>query len=164
MSELSILEQLCFSTTRIETEDERGNNYSGTGFFFNLQIEDKIIPIVVTNKHVVKGMVKGMFLITERDSAGNPIYKSHFPVKYETSFESMWIMHPAEDIDLCILPYNMIVEAAQRIFKKDLFFRALDNSLIPTLEQLNDLDVVEDVLMIGYPNGLWDATHNMPII
>ena len=24
--------------------------------------------------------------------------------------------------------------------------------------------MVEDVLMIGYPNGLWDTTHNMPII
>jgi len=33
MNDLSILEQLCFSTTRIETEDEKGSTYSGTGFF-----------------------------------------------------------------------------------------------------------------------------------
>lgn len=34
MDKLSIMEQLCFSTTRIETKDANGNGYSGTGFFF----------------------------------------------------------------------------------------------------------------------------------
>jgi len=33
MDKLSIMEQLCFSTTRIETKDANGNGYSGTGFF-----------------------------------------------------------------------------------------------------------------------------------
>ena len=34
-----------------------------------------------------------------------------------------------------------------------------------TLEE-NDVidDAVEDIMMIGYPNALWDSEHNMPII
>lgn len=49
MCTLSILEQLCFSTTRIETEDSVGGKFSGTGFFYNLIIGDKTIPLIVTN-------------------------------------------------------------------------------------------------------------------
>ena len=29
---------------------------------------------------------------------------------------------------------------------------------------LNNIDVAEEVLMIGYPNGLWDSVNNMPIV
>lgn len=58
MAELSIYEQLSFCTSRIETEDANGNSYSGTGFFFNLNVNNKIVPLLITNKHVVKGMKK----------------------------------------------------------------------------------------------------------
>ena len=44
------------------------------------------------------------------------------------------------------------------------FFRTLDDKLIPTSEQLQQLDAVEDVLMVGYPNGLWDEINNYPLI
>lgn len=39
----------------------------------------------------------------------------------------------------------------------------LDETLIPTEQELADLMALEDVLMIGYPNGIWDSTNNMPI-
>jgi hypothetical protein len=45
-----------------------------------------------------------------------------------------------------------------------LFYRTFGNQLIPTDEIKETLDVVEDIMMIGYPNGLWDAVNNMPII
>ena len=34
--DLSVIEQLCFSTVRIETTSYEGFSFSGTGFFFNL--------------------------------------------------------------------------------------------------------------------------------
>jgi hypothetical protein len=37
-------------------------------------------------------------------------------------------------------------------------------SLIPTEEELAALTAIEDVIMIGYPNGLWDEKNNMPIV
>ena len=81
MEKLSTLEQICFSTTRIETTDEKGNNYSGTGFFFNLQVDkEKIAPLLITNKHVVKNMKKGLFRFTKAGTDGNPIYKEHFTI------------------------------------------------------------------------------------
>ena len=42
--------------------------------------------------------------------------------------------------------------------------KAFEDKLIPSQEQLQDIDIAEDILMIGYPNGLWDSIHNMPIV
>jgi len=74
---LSTIEQLCFSTVRIETASADGSLFSGTGFFFNLAIGDKTVPLIVTNKHVVTGMDRGIFIITESDQNQNPIYSNH---------------------------------------------------------------------------------------
>ena len=78
-------------------------------------------------------------------------------------FEKMWIMHPEEDIDLCIMPIATLLEKTQEM-NKNLYFKALDKNIIPSLEQIEKLTAIEDILMIGYPNGLWDSYNNMPII
>lgn len=161
--ELSLLEQLCFCTTRIETANAKGDTFTGTGFFFNLQIEDKIAPIVVTNKHVVQGMSKGLFKLSKSDNNNNPIYTSHFTITYDVDFEKMWILHPDRSVDLCILPFNHLIEAAKNM-GHTLFYRCFENQLIPNSTTTPTLDVVEDIMMIGYPNGLWDSTNNMPIV
>jgi V8-like Glu-specific endopeptidase len=164
MEQLSIFEQLCFCTTRIETVDNNGISYSGTGFFFNLKIdEQRVAPLLITNKHVVRGMKKGFFRITTADQNGNPNYQKHFTISFEQDFEKMWIFHPQDDIDLCALPINVLVNAATQLGNK-LFFKSFDNTLIPSSSQIQSFDAIEDIIMIGYPNGLWDSQNNMPII
>lgn len=164
MDSLSIAEQLCFSTTRIETSDSNGNVYSGTGFFFNLKIEnDKTVPLLVTNKHVVRNMIKGKFRVTTADNNGNPNYTNHFTISFEQDFEKMWKFHPDKNIDLCALPIKILIEAAKKM-NHSLFYKPFDNSLIPKDIDIQSFDAIEEVVMIGYPNGLWDSINNMPII
>lgn len=158
------MEKLCFSTVRIETNDANGNNCYGTGFFFNLTIEENVVPLIVTNKHVVQGMVKGRFILTERDKDGGPMYKKHFPISIDEGFEKYWIMHPDPLVDICVMPINPIIDLAYKQLGKTFFYIPFDNSLIPSKEQLNEIDIAEDILMIGYPNGLWDSVNNMPIV
>lgn len=164
MDKLSVQEQMCFSTTRIRTWDDKGNAYSGSGFFFNFKIGDDILPLLITNKHVVNGMVKGCFLMSEQDEQGNPLYKKHFNINFESNFKDNWIFHPNSNVDLCALPILPLVEAAKRLGGHRLFYRTFDNSLIPNQEIAETFDVAEDVLMIGYPDGLWDSVNNMPIV
>lgn len=161
---LSIMEKLCFSTVRIETNNVSGNTCSGTGFFFNLTIDGKVVPLIITNKHVVRGMTKGRFILTERDKDGTPIYKQHFPFTFDDIFENYWIMHPDPYIDICVMPINPIIELVHKQYNKSFFFIPLDNSLIPSKEKLSEIDIAEDIIMIGYPNGLWDSVNNMPIV
>ncbi len=163
MEQLSIYEQLSFCTARIETEDSSGNTYSGTGFFFSLKVKDKEVPLLVTNKHVVRGMKKGRFLFTIADADGNPDYVNHFAFDVDGTFETMWKFHPHDDVDLCVLPIVPLLNAA--IAKgKHLFYRTLGEELIPNDTDKSNLDAIEDIIMIGYPNGLWDQVNNMPII
>lgn len=161
--QLSIYEQLCFCTTRIETTDSNGNTFSGTGFFFNLKVNEIIVPLLITNKHVVKGMEKGLFRFTTADENGIPNYKEHFTIEYSDNFENMWIMHPSQDVDLCVLPTNPLLQEAEKK-GKHLFYRSFDNLVIPDETQRTSLDAVEEITMVGYPNGLWDSINNMPII
>lgn len=162
--ELSMMERLCFSTVRIETQDIQKNCYSGTGFFFNLSVDDKIVPLIITNKHVVKGMANGKFVLTEQDKDGNPMYKQHFPFVIGPNFGNCWLMHPDPDIDLCAMPVNPILESVYKQYGKVFFHKYFDNSLIPVAGQLFEIDIAEEIYMIGYPNGLWDSVNNMPIV
>jgi len=56
----------------------------------------------------------------------------------------------------------LVLEARDRGIS---FFRIdLDSSLISTVDELSEMESLEDIIMIGYPNGIWDSANNMPII
>ncbi len=158
---LSLTEQLAFSTVQIQVELNEGI-FSGTGFFFSFFQDDKqSIPVIVTNKHVVAGAKKGVFILSSANADGSPNTTSHIPVVLD-SFESRWIPHPDSSIDLAIMPIGPLInEAISKGFTP--FYRTVDKSLIPTNEQLKELTAVEDILMVGYPTGISDRTNNYPI-
>lgn len=163
MKDLSLSEQLCYVTTRIEASNNHVSS-TGTGFFFDLKTEEgKIVPLLVTNKHVVKGMTQGKFLFTKADSEGNPLVGDTFKIEFKVDFEKQWIPHPDDTVDICVLPINRLNIAAHKIGHK-LFFRTLNNELIPNEEKIKSIDAIEEVCMIGYPNGLWDQKNNLPIV
>ena len=44
------------------------------------------------------------------------------------------------------------------------YYRGFDDSSIASNQFFSDLVAVEDILMIGYPNGLWDDCNNLPLV
>lgn len=155
---LSASEQLAYSTVRISTDTG-----TGTGFFFQFcqQENGDYIPSIVTNKHVIEGAKKGEFRLTSADEDGNPQDTVHHTCSFD-NFEAMWIKHPDKDVDLCVMPIAPIIKLLEAQ-KKKLFFIAIHESLLPTQDELSDFHHVEDILMVGYPNGLWDEINNMPL-
>lgn len=159
---LSITEQLSYSTVRLECETPSGLS-TGTGFFFKfLENENGHVPVIVTNKHVIQNATAGRFIITKSDAQGNPLQTDHFAVNITADFQHFWRQHPGADVDLCAMPLAPIVNSATQHGQK-LFYREFDKSLLPTKEQKNDFHALEDVLMVGYPNGIWDSVNNQPI-
>lgn len=163
MYKLSITEQLCYSTSRIDTIYENGASGSGTGFFYNIRGTKGTIPLIITNKHVVETAIKGIIHFTRADNDGNPLHANHFPFLFEELFAHRWIFHPDPNVDLCAMPIGSLLDYLQTSGKK-VFYKGFDGSQIPTEEQANSLDAVENILMVGYPNGIWDSTNNMPIV
>lgn len=159
---LSLSEQLAHSTVRIEIETVAGCKGTGTGFFYRFADQgDKHIPVIVTNKHVIEGAQRGRFNVTLADEEGNPTYGNPEVYTFE-GFTQFWTPHPDPTIDLCAMPIAPLLMAAEQA-KKKLFYVSLDKSLIPSTPELADMTAMEDITMVGYPNGIWDEKHNMPV-
>lgn len=160
---LSPSEQLCYCTIRIECTNELGNKRTGTAFIFHYKLEgSKFFPFMITNKHVVENMTVGQFKMTVADKHGNPLNNTHFPVTIP-NLQSFVMPHPSIDVDLCAIPFAPVTDCATNS-NVQLFYRAISQENLPTQAQLNDITAVEDIIMIGYPNGIWDSYNNMPIV
>lgn len=162
---LTLSEQLCYSTIRIECKDSAGNLSTGTGFFFKFQENKETglhVPVIVTNKHVIKDNVSGTLIFTTASEDNNPIDNKHFKLNID-NFQNAFKLHPDPNVDLCAMPIGHILnDLSQKGIK--LFYIPLDNSLIPTKEQLEDFSAIEEIVMVGYPNGIWDIVNNQPIL
>lgn len=161
---LSPSEQLAHATVRIETSHNDGSIGTGTGFFFNFAGKEPglRIPTIVTNKHVVADAPIGKVHLTFKDEHGEQAVGKHLALQIE-NFSPAWVGHPDPSVDLCVLPINPMLAHLDSQGQR-FFFVPLDETLIPTHEELADLMALEDILMIGYPNGIWDSTNNMPIL
>lgn len=161
----SISEQLLFTTVRIETEYTSGEVSYGTGFFFTFAIDaTRDFTAIVTNRHVVSGGKKGRFSIHEDVPVGGTSMPASTSDRIELEdFESRWIGHPNPDMDLCGMAFQPLADSAKERGKElyTMSFRAGD---VLTEEKMAELTAAEQVLMIGYPNALWDDTNNLPLL
>ena len=160
---LSPAEKLMHTTVRLECTNREGRVRTGTGFFFSYRIdENNTIPVIVSNKHVIKNADTGSFVLTKRDANNEPVLGSYETVRLG-NFESLWIQHPDRNVDLAVFPLAPLLREAESK-QIALFLLPLDETLIPDQKVLNDLSGLENITMIGYPNGIWDQKNNMPII
>ncbi|MDR2577788.1 MAG: hypothetical protein LBC70_03115 [Chitinispirillales bacterium] len=62
---MTITEQLTYSTVRIECIKNNNEIHTGSGYFFRFkEIGEMLIPVVITNKHVIEGAQKGTLVFT----------------------------------------------------------------------------------------------------
>lgn len=157
----SIAEQLLFTTVRIKTRNPRGEAGIGTGFLFDYSQNDEHYPFLVTNKHVVSNAREG--LLTFIKSGGQtPLLGDGYTSKID-DFEKIWFEHSKQNVDVAITPFVPILKRAseQGIL---IFFKSIPSNLIPNDEELKTVDAIEEVLFIGYPEGIWDPKNMMPVV
>lgn len=160
---LGIIEQLAHCSVRIETTLRGGGSSCGTGFFMNfLQTESDVIPVIVTNRHVIANSENGKFHLTLARPDGDPDLGNHQQFNF-SNFESLWINHPDSTVDLAAFLIGPLLNQAQHSGVQ-MFYSPLQTSLIPSDSERQDLSMMEDVIMIGYPSGIWDAVNNLPVI
>ena len=159
---MSPADQLSFSTVRIACKTRAGEDSVGTGFFFTFPLNDNTnIPVIITNRHVIEDSVVGTFQLTEADEDRMPKIGNFTNVRLD-AFEGHWVNHPDKDVDLCAMPIAPLFHAAKDQ-GKSLFYRSLDKDLVATSETMSELSALEEVVMVGYPVGIWDSSNNMPI-
>lgn len=157
----TLMKQLLFCTVRIETEGPAGQG-SGTGFIYNQQGKDVGLPLLVTNKHVVKDATRARVRFTRLNASGDGPDLNSTPV--EVVYQGVqWTGHPDPDIDIAILPLAQTFAVLQ-MQNHQIFFKSVGPELCPSKSVLEDFDAVEPVTFIGYPSGLYDSAHNTPIV
>lgn len=157
----TIAKQLFFTTVRIDTFGMGGVSGSGTGFMFTYVMGNLQVPFIVTNKHVVNGMVTGIITFHKREGEAPKLGES-FRLKIE-DWQNMWYGHPSSDIDIAICPLHPLEKAIENEHNVDIFYKCIDASMIPDDDKLKDLDAIESVTFVGYPNGIWDSQHHLPV-
>lgn len=159
----TISEQLMHTTVRIECTLKDGGISTGTGFLFTFNLNsDETSTVIVTNKHVIEGAQTGSFVLTYKDENEQPILGSHNKI-IKSNFENRWIKHPDENIDLAILPIDRLI-LKERLIENIYYIQSFNEENLPTDNIQATLGGIEDITMIGYPNGLWDSINNMPIV
>ena len=151
-----------FSTVRIEctVRDEKGvKSVSGTGFIFDFfrNPEDNV-PVIVCNKHVIEGSIHGVFVFNSAGEDGRPLFGQPISCNFD-EFIKTWIFHPDHGIDLAIMPIggllNHLLQTGKRVY-----YTSISSSTIPQKEEWEKYHVLEDILVIGYPNALMDTVNN----
>lgn len=160
MPNLTLAESLLYSTVKLTAFRNGVPTSTGTGFFFAFaQQGDQTVPCIVTNKHVVAGadMIRARFHFAQDSNPSGQFADCNFDISGGVPF---W--HPNPDIDLCAIAFAEILHqvSAQG---KTLFYRHLDMSIVPKDEDWDYFDALEEVMMIGCPNGLSDEVNNLPI-
>lgn len=146
-------EYLMFNTVRLESFD----GSCGTGFFYKFDIDGKQLCGIVTNKHVVGNAsdAEMSFFLHLTEDGKTPC--ANFRVNYKTK----WFFHPTQD--LCFTPCDYLFSEVYSLTGKRVFYMELDSKIVYGKEKLKELRACEPIVMVGYPNGLWDRYHNFPI-
>lgn len=155
----SIADQLFYSTVYIEAEGSQGT-WTGTGFLVNYEVAVGTVPVLVTNKHVLNGATAVAFRVVTAE--GNlPSSRASRMVVADFSIDS-WLGHPDPEVDVAVLLFGPITREMESMGAPG-FTRAFPSELLLTREQANDLDAIEQVTFMGYPNGLFDTNSWLPI-
>lgn len=153
------LDQLMKCAVRIETKLSKGGIATGSGFAYRFaeQENGSHIPAIVTNKHVIEDAVSVSIPISTADHTGN-LTRKYELVTYEIHKNNV-IHHPDSDVDLCAILTAPIHNHFHNKGKQPTFVH-LNKSIVADMETFSNLLPLEEVMMVGFPNGIWDQANN----
>ena len=151
------LRQLLFATCLVQT-----GNTAGTAFVWNALSGDNQVPVLITNKHVVSQPGAGSFSLAAGDGAGGVRLGERIDFAHG-HFGSLWVGHPETDVDLSATFLGPFINSAVSQGKA-VFWRSVSEDICPTDDVVErDLDAIEPVVFVGYPNALFDKKNLTPI-
>ncbi|OZY47977.1 hypothetical protein CJF41_00630 [Pseudomonas lundensis] len=153
------------NTTTILIESLSNQSTSrGTGFMFGIMLNaEDMIPLLITNKHVIENTHEIKIRLSTSNNNDNSEKNGIIEYTIKDGIDNLIFMHPDPLIDLAAINIACIL---QNIQDRDIsgYGVMLAPQDLTTEEELSGLDLAEEVLMIGYPTGLYDEKHNLPII
>lgn len=150
---MDLTEELVSCSVRLETDTG-----VGTGFFYKMRNKKsgEIRPTIVTNKHVLEGA--STLNVHLRYTDGNEVVSHALQI---TNLGDKVIFHPNSYIDLAVLPLQNLLKPVESLSP---LISYISEESIPTDEEIKKMKAIEDVVVVGYPNGLWDYVNMRPLV
>lgn len=150
--------QLLYTTVPIISKKKNGDISTGTGFIFSVKEDiNNSIPLLITNYHVLENSEMGFveFHIANNGKPTDEVIRIQFDDKITE-------MKQLGNLDLIAIP---LATTLNNLNEKgiQIFYRTVDQDIIPTSEQIDDLAALENIVFIGYPNGIYDQVNKSPI-
>lgn len=157
----TIADELFYTTAFIESFTQTSRS-TGTGFIINYPAGNGLWrPVMITNKHVLSGAQQLAITMPAAESDGQPANRGTRMTL--TGFNAnSWVGHPDSRVDIAAMFLVDVVNAMVSSGAAP-FYRAFLPEQLATREGANSLDAIEQVMMIGYPNGLYDQASMLPI-
>lgn len=144
---------------------------TGTGFYYffndsftdasgNLNKEGTARIGIVTNRHVIDGIEEVVFFFNTSEDGVDGYQKESIRI---TLNNNTVIFHPDPNVDLCIILPDEILDTLKKRNRK-LYFYAVRNNIKIDESKLDNTSTIQNLVMVGYPNGLWDNVNNLPIM
>lgn len=158
-------DRLVLCTTRIKTYKDDGEGFA-TGFYYfhrthhESEAIQRGVGAIVTNRHVLQGANSVEINLTLKQD-GHPQIGSYRTVLL--SGDDMWVGHPDSEVDLALIPWRQ-VETEWATVNDEAYIEWINADLIPTESIADRFSTIEDVLLIGYPDGIWDSRNNLPVV
>jgi V8-like Glu-specific endopeptidase len=158
----TIAEQLFFTTCLIKASGEAGSRV-GTGFVYVVDTNAGAAHFLVTNKQVLKSADKVAVRMIQQTASGEPSLGKVTQITLQPFNDSVWMGHPDPVADVGVMPLGNVLQQ-MHAGGAPAFFTAVTPGIALSSEKEQELDAIEDVTFIGYPNGLYDTANGLPIL
>ena len=158
---MSATDKMAKSTVRIECSDAERLSV-GSSFYCVFPLKTLgAVPVLITNRHVVEGFRNIRIVLSTAPDPRQATLERRRVLAFDRLDEVVHF-HDNPEIDLAAILLRPILDRnvndGSTIYLED---TSLKDFAAEGIE--NQLRFVEDVLVVGYPQGQWDGTRNLPL-
>ena len=157
-------EQMLYTIVKLTAFKGDEPQGTGTGFFYSIDVGGgHTSPWIVTNRHVVDGCDSIVAICHIADGKTPPGPSNQFVhCRIIFSPQEGLLGHPDPDVDLCGISTANLLKHGNAA-GAPLYFINVAKKDIPSAEDWENFDALEEVTMVGCPNGIYDEVNNLPI-
>jgi hypothetical protein len=160
---LTSIDPLHFIVTRITTHHYGNDNeidqhvvYTATGFFYHSTNSNLLF--LITNRHVVREpYFPNAIKLTLHTNAADMTQNTEYPIHLYKGVKPVWRTPTPPEANVVAIPIDPNDFGTHSIRYKSL-------NAVNLLDKRFRLDIGDDVMVIGYPLGIYDHVHNTPIV
>lgn len=159
---MNVSESLARTTVRLECSNGTQSSV-GTSFLYRIDDEDESwIPILITNRHVVANFSSARLTLSAAADLTQASPRDATTITVN-ELQSFVVYHPNPQVDLAAILLGPITHHHHERGGAPIHLNAINISDLVDSATESRMRFVENVIVVGYPQGLWDDYRNLPL-